>query len=166
MCERYRPKVLLVEDNEGVAAVLTALLRGAGECDVSWRQGVTDIDESSLTAMDVVVMDLQLADSNVPNTIGLAQRWRAIVPVVIVSGYVDELPLARSLGEQRIPVIPKPPNPSTVLSVVLDAAAPRGTERLLRKAAEKLRKAIELHREAATYVDRAVAGLGSEQEPR
>jgi len=161
--ERYRPRVLLVEDNDDVAEMMTTLLRTAGECDVFRAAGASDVDEAQLPAVDVLVLDLSLADSGVQQSLELAHRWRAVVPIVIVSGYVDELTLARHLGERRIPVIPKPPHPATVVSVVRDAAAPRGTERLLRAAAEKLRRAIELQNEAARYVERAVGGLGTEE---
>lgn len=161
MDERYRPIVVLVEDNDSVAEMLASLLSRNGGCDVKRLRGAGEVIEARLPDADVLVLDLSLEDSGVASTIELARKWRRLVPVVVVSGYVEELHLARSLGEGRIPVIPKPPHPATVVSVVLDAAAPRGTERLLRVAAQKLRRAIQLQTEAAHDVELAVGGIAA-----
>ena len=122
-----RRRLLLVEDNQELAAVTHHVLEAAGYRVMhastgdearSWLQG----DES----FDIVLSDIRMPGSM--DGIALA-RWlrqeRPGVPVVLMTGYSAELAQARELALQ---VLPKPSAPAAILAALdreLRAAAPQ-----------------------------------------
>jgi len=138
MTTPYRPRVLIVEDDPGAAAMLTALLGRSGDCDVIRVDTLAAVDEAALGSLDAVVLDLLLSDAGVPQTSATARRWQRVVPVVVLSGQIGDLPAARELGDHVYAVLEKPSTPQTILGTVRGAARSRAAHRILGRVAELL----------------------------
>ncbi|MDB5899195.1 MAG: putative histidine kinase, hybrid [Ramlibacter sp.] len=112
-----RGTVLLVEDNKELAAVTALVLREAGYVIVQAESG--DAARALLeqrAAIDVVLSDVRMPGEM--DGIALAQwlrRNRADLPVILMTGYTEELEQARQLG---LEVLPKPSPPKALLDAL------------------------------------------------
>jgi CheY-like chemotaxis protein len=116
-------RVLLVEDNEGLARPTAELLRNAGYEVVLASSG----DEAIALLRDGR-FDSVLSDIRMPGThdgVALA-RWarqnRPGLPIVLMTGYSAELAQAETLG---VPVLAKPAPAATLLRALGEAIASR-----------------------------------------
>jgi signal transduction histidine kinase/CheY-like chemotaxis protein len=104
--------VLLVEDNDEVAAGTEALLRMMGHrvtcvfnADAALRL-ISDTSARSLDPFDVLISDIHMPGVN--NGIDLAEAAQALaapLPVILITGYAQELERARNIG---VRVLSKP----------------------------------------------------------
>ncbi len=116
-------RVLLVEDNEEVAASTGELLRDAGY-EV---ERVASGDEARARLEAGATYDAVLSDIRMPGStdgIALAAWWKerpGTAPIVLMTGYSAELRQAFKLG---LEVIPKPSSPELILGSLAKAMAP------------------------------------------
>ena len=102
-------RILLVEDNDEVAAGTEALLRMMGHevtCVFNADAALQLVDGATGTAFDVVISDIHMPGTH--NGIDLAEVAQALVPplpVILVTGYAQELERARNV---RVRVLSKP----------------------------------------------------------
>lgn len=102
-------RVLLVEDNDEVAAGTEALLRMMGHdvtCVFNADLALQLIDGAAAPEFDVVISDIHMPGTR--NGIDLAEVAQALVPplpVILVTGYAQELERARNV---RVRVLSKP----------------------------------------------------------
>jgi CheY-like chemotaxis protein len=117
--------VLLVEDNQELAAVTAQVLREA-----AYGVTVADSGDAARTLLESgAVFDVVLSDVRMPGDmdgIKLAQwlrsEWPAL-PVMLMTGYTAELEQARQLGLQ---VLPKPSPPDALLEALRRELAEAG----------------------------------------
>jgi signal transduction histidine kinase/ActR/RegA family two-component response regulator len=113
-------RVLLVEDNEEVAASTGELLRDAGYT----VERVAGADEARRRLESGASYDAVLSDIRMPGAIdgiALAAWWKerqGAAPIVLMTGYSAELRQAFKLG---LEVIPKPSSPETILGSLAKA---------------------------------------------
>jgi signal transduction histidine kinase/ActR/RegA family two-component response regulator len=113
--------VLLVEDNEDLAGVTTALLEGVG-CRVQWAESgdaARERIERGATEFDVVLSDMAMPGQL--DGLGLAEwlhRHRPGLPVVLITGYASQLHEASARG---FPVLSKPCPPDALIAAVRGA---------------------------------------------
>jgi CheY-like chemotaxis protein len=115
--------VLLVEDNEELGRVTEQVL-GAANYRVTRvlnaDQAVRDLERNG---WDVVLSDVRMPGTR--DGLGLAEwilQHRPGVPVVLMTGYSEQMTRARSLG---VPVIPKPMPPEILLAELQKALSTR-----------------------------------------
>jgi PAS domain S-box-containing protein len=105
--ESARARILVVEDNEDVRELAETMLEGAGYAVVSapsGEQALTLLEEGS--AIDLVFTDVMMPGGM--NGLQLADQVRARrpgTPILVTTGYMDELPTARG---QRLDILSKP----------------------------------------------------------
>jgi CheY-like chemotaxis protein len=105
--ERTKARILVVEDNEDVRELAETVLASAGYAVVSAPSG-----EQALSVLDEgAEIDLVFTDVMMPggmNGLQLADQLRARrpgTPILVTTGYMDELPAARG---QRFDILGKP----------------------------------------------------------
>ena len=102
-------RILLVEDNDEVAAGTEALLRMMGHevtCVFNADAAQQLIDRATSAAFDVIISDIHMPGSR--SGIDLAEAAQTLVPplpVILVTGYAQELERARNV---RVRVLSKP----------------------------------------------------------
>ena len=102
-------RILLVEDNDEVAAGTEALLRMMGHevtCAFNADAAQQLIDRATSAAFDVVISDIHMPGTR--SGIDLAEAAQTLVPplpVILVTGYAQELERARNV---RVRVLSKP----------------------------------------------------------
>jgi CheY-like chemotaxis protein len=123
--EALRCTLLLVEDNDGVARAMAALLESLG-CNVKRVASAT----AALEAIDQAAFDMVLTDVEMPGGLDgielastLAQR-KPPLPVVLITGYAARLEQARSQG---LEVLPKPCSPAMLREAIARVLAARVT---------------------------------------
>jgi CheY-like chemotaxis protein len=113
--------VLLVEDNEDLAGVTSALLEGVG-CRVQWASSgdaARDVIDRGATHIDVVVSDMAMPGQL--DGLGLAEWLRERHPemlVVLITGYASQLHDASARG---FTVLSKPCPPDALIAAVRSA---------------------------------------------
>jgi CheY-like chemotaxis protein len=114
--------ILLVEDNEDLAGVTTALLEAAG-ATVLWA--ANGDAAHALIETDAAAFDVVISDMSMPGTLdglGLAeylQRHRPGLPVVLITGYASQL---HEAAARRFTVLSKPCQPDALIAAVRAAA--------------------------------------------
>jgi len=115
--------VLVVDDDERVRAVITAILRGAGHSVVDASNGDQALAIASDPSADI---DLLCTDIAMPGMSGeeLVRRFRACrpeTPIVICSGYVRDRAVRKWIESGRYTIVHKPFYPAE-LRTRIDAA--------------------------------------------
>jgi len=117
MCPR---SVLIVDDNEDLAASLADYLRLDGHVVDTAFSGKAGLDAACVTAYDLVVVDVGLPDVNGIDTMRAIQRARPGACVVLVTGHSAAY-LEQAHGDaSAVEVITKPVHPEQ-LSQRLDS---------------------------------------------
>jgi CheY-like chemotaxis protein len=115
-----RPRILVVEDNDGVRHSTVAILEESGYSVDQASEGVEALAKLSAETFDVVVLDLAL-----PQLDGIAVLEAQFLPppVIIVSAleYYDRDAVTAHLGEKIFAVLQKPVDPLTLLSTLAKA---------------------------------------------
>jgi CheY-like chemotaxis protein len=103
-----RQRVLLVEDNEILAAGISALLVDEGfEVDVI-GQGRPVIAMMARRCPDVLVLDLTLPDiSGIAVAAAVRRKWPSL-PIIFTSGHAELPGLQEALADSRSAMLQKP----------------------------------------------------------
>lgn len=91
-------RVLIVEDNSDDAALMMLALRHAGyqaECVVV--SSVNDFEAAFKTVPDIVLADYNVPGLNAPELLRRLSALESTVPVIVVSGVVDESVVAQTI---------------------------------------------------------------------
>ncbi|OYV68847.1 MAG: hypothetical protein B7Z74_08130, partial [Deltaproteobacteria bacterium 21-66-5] len=112
--------ILIVEDSEGVRVLAERILRGEGYTVLTARDGVDALDVSRRHDGDI---DLLLTDVMMPRMNGgeLARAFAAERPAAVIammSGYMDEDALRRTLDNANTPILQKPFSAAALLERV------------------------------------------------
>lgn len=114
--------ILIVEDEESLACVVTHCLREAGHTPIVARTGEAALREAG-AHLDLILLDLGLPD--IPGT-ELLRRWKrqpetAQIPVVIASGQPDAAAVVAEGGAHAVAAILRKPVCLPELRTVVDA---------------------------------------------
>ncbi|OYV67047.1 MAG: hypothetical protein B7Z72_10265 [Gemmatimonadetes bacterium 21-71-4] len=112
--------ILIAEDSEGVLTLARRILRDAGYEVLTARDGVEALEVARHHAGDI---DLLLTDVMMPRMNGgeLARAFAAERPgavIAIMSGYMDEDALRRTLDDPDAPILQKPFSAASLLERV------------------------------------------------
>ncbi len=114
-------RVLLVEDNDEVGEFAEHLLDELGHEVVRVRTGEEALDRALAEPFDLVFTDVVMPGMSGLDLAGLLAERRADLPVILTTGYSDEI--ARS-GAGGRPIILKPYRPETLAAAIEQALAP------------------------------------------
>jgi signal transduction histidine kinase len=97
-------RALLIEDNPGDARLIREMLREAGTIGAAVELSLADrlaqgLDRLDQAAIDVVLLDLSLPDSQGLQTFAAVHAAAPSVPVVVLSGLDDEAVAVRAVQE-------------------------------------------------------------------
>ena len=82
-----RRRILVVEDEEMISALLVRYLGGHIGCEVAVaRNGADAIDQATTEAYDAVLMDLMIPRTNGVEAIRALKATRPTLPVIVMSG--------------------------------------------------------------------------------
>lgn len=132
-------RVLVLEDDDGVADVLQKHLRREG-CDVRRVASACHVSAELLDWAEAALVDLVLPDSGARATVERIAGWRHRIGLFVVSGHADDS-IARSLGDLGISLITKPFDPLQVTTAVRAAATKTAVVRRLRAVVTHLESA-------------------------
>ncbi len=122
--ERGRPgRILLVEDNDEVGAFAAQLLDELGHEVVRTASGEEALARLQAEPFDLVFTDVVMPGMSGLDLAGRIAEARPDLPVILTTGYSDEI--ARS-GAGGRPVILKPYRPETLASAISQALATKG----------------------------------------
>jgi CheY-like chemotaxis protein len=114
MAKDIRPRILVVEDNEGLVAVLRLSLRHAGFDTIEVSSGREALDALAQQPLDAVVLDLQLPDGQGGAVLGrlrqLDEQTRSC-PVWVVISALDRREATRRYGPLGAHFLGKPFDP-------------------------------------------------------
>jgi signal transduction histidine kinase len=113
-------RILLVEDNDEVGEFAEALLDELGHDVVRVRSGAEALERALAEAFDLVFTDVVMPGMSGLDLAGRLAEQRAGLPVILTTGYSDEI--ARS-GAGGRPVILKPYRPETLAEAIEQALA-------------------------------------------
>lgn len=121
--------ILLVDDDEAVCSLVREMLEAAGHRVLSARSGREALRtaEHFTGALDLLIVDATLADPATPELISRLRKRRRHLKVIIVSGYLDGVLMARGILGHDTPFLPKPFTAKELLDRVDDAVALRQT---------------------------------------
>jgi signal transduction histidine kinase len=141
-----RIRVLLIEDNPGDARLIQELLSEAGLFSLDTVDRL-DLGLKSLSQKtpDVLLLDLSLPDSHGFQTFLQVHTHAPMVPLVVLSGLVDESLALEAVRKGAQDYLVKGRVDGQMLSRVMRYAIERkGTEERLKQANERLKKLDEL----------------------
>ncbi len=116
-------RILLVEDDDLVAAGLTALLEMEGMAVLVISRGLHVVDAVKSFQPDALILDLTLPDVNGIEVFReLRRRWPAL-PVLFSTGHGGSAELATELSGARVELLRKPYEIGELLSALQRIAA-------------------------------------------
>lgn len=140
-------KVLLVEDNPGDALIIKEMLKeiyGAHFKVTHADRLVDGIKHLKYTDFDILLLDLNLPDSQGIETIKGMNQKAPDLPIIILTGFSDEELVINSVGEGAQDYLVKGQIDSPLLSRSIKYSMERkNIERKLRKSEEKYRLMVE-----------------------
>ena len=121
--------ILLVDDDEAVCSLVREMLESAGHRVLSARGGREALRtaEHFTGALDLLIVDATLDDLETPELIARLRKKRRHLEVLIVSGYLDGVLMARGILGTDTPFLPKPFTARELLERVDEAVALRQT---------------------------------------
>ena len=159
------PRVLVVEDDEGLRSAICAVLGRRGfepvEADSCAAAG-----RAFATGVDVVVTDLRLPDGDALQLLPHLRELDASVPVLVVTGYGTIDLAVRAVKQGAIDFLTKPVDLEILSSYIASAAEQRASRRsgrrpkvLGRSASGEDRERFEARSDAMKRVDEEVEKL-------
>jgi CheY-like chemotaxis protein len=122
--------VLIVDDNEDLAALVAMILEGYGHGVRIAHDGAAGMEALAEGLPDLLVLDVDMPVLDGP---GMAYRMlvedcgRELIPIVLLSGTMDLVQVARRIGTPY--VLAKPCEPDRLLRVIDRAIAERTAPR-------------------------------------
>lgn len=109
--------VLIVEDDEDTAEVVTTLLRDAGYGTTSVDHGRAALSEIAHQSPDLVLLDLNLPDLNGLEVLKEV-RSRSFLPMIVISGYGKDRDRVQALEAGADDYMSKPFSPEELIARV------------------------------------------------
>ena len=93
---QHKPRILVVEDDQQISRWLTRVLEGVGHQVTAVESGASAIRDAAANRPDLVILDLNLPDTNGLNVCHLLRTLydRSVLPVLMFTGMsqpIDQL---------------------------------------------------------------------------
>jgi len=118
--------ILIVDDEETIRRVLSRIMRGAGLSVSTARDPKDAIIEAQKKRPDLVLLDVNMPNGGGLRFLELAKRFFPTVPVIMVTGMIDENEAKRTMELGAVDYITKPIDPSYLNITVQANLAARG----------------------------------------
>lgn len=118
-----RKWVLVAEDDAAVRAVWWELLTAAGYRTLEARTGHDAIELMRVVVPDLVILDLRMPGLTGGEVMSYLHSSPVLqrIPVLVVSGFLDDEPSRQMLGLNIVGRLPKPVDAATLLATVHQA---------------------------------------------
>lgn len=110
-------QILIVEDDEDTAEMVSTLLEGAGYKPVAVDSGQTALNQIAANSPDLVLLDLGLPDINGMEVLRRV-RDTSFLPLIVVSGFVHDRDKVRVLEAGADDCVTKPFEPDELVARV------------------------------------------------
>jgi DNA-binding response OmpR family regulator len=110
-------QILIVEDDDDTAEVVSAIMSGAGYTFTAVDRGRIALDEIHNTPPDLVLLDLNLPDMSGLEVLR-AVRANSLLPLIVLSGYTEERDKVIALEAGADDYLAKPFSPEELLARV------------------------------------------------
>ncbi len=117
MLQSDNRQILIVEDDEDTAEVVSTLLNDAGYNTVSVERGQQALSEIASTAPDLVLLDLNLPDIHGLDVLKEV-RTHSFMPMIVVSGFTREKDKVIALEAGADDYLSKPFSPEELIARV------------------------------------------------
>lgn len=117
MVATYSAQILVVEDDEDTAEVVTTLLEDAGYAITAVDQGRAALEEIANTMPDLVLLDINLPDINGLDVLR-SVRSSSFLPMIVVSGQTQERDKVAALEAGADDYLAKPFSPEELIARV------------------------------------------------
>lgn len=117
-----REKILVVEDEKGIAQFIAAVLDGQGYETIQARTGAEGLSMISSHCPDLVILDLGLPDMDGLDILRQLRSWSSL-PVVVVSARSHERDKVTALDQGADDYLTKPFGTAELLARVRTASA-------------------------------------------
>ena len=120
-----RHLVLVVDDEKSVRRIIARILarHGYDVLEAGGPQDAIDIARTSPAQIDLVVSDVVMPEMYGPEMVSVLRTMRENLPVLYVSGYMDEPVSSRGALRGNAPVLEKPFSASDLLEAVRNVLA-------------------------------------------
>ncbi|MBS2014568.1 MAG: sigma-54-dependent Fis family transcriptional regulator [Deltaproteobacteria bacterium] len=125
---RQNPKVLVVEDDEGLRSAICAALARRG-FDIVAAESCAEATDAFAQGVDVVVTDLRLPDGDALQLLPRLRETDATVPVLIVTGYGTIDLAVRAVKQGAMDFLTKPLDLESLSNAIVHAAEQRSAWR-------------------------------------
>jgi CheY-like chemotaxis protein len=119
-------KVLVIDDEPGVRAIMCSALEAAGHQVVAFAEGGAAIEHVREESADLLITDIFMPDVEGLETIREIRRLRPDIPIIAISGIdfdgSDYLEVARKFG--AVATLRKPFWPADLLDLVSRVLSP------------------------------------------
>ena len=118
-----KPRVLLVDDDREVLLVTGQLLERSNFEVVSVTSAADALNRIGAEAFDLVITDYRMSGSNGDVVVNAARATQPATPVMMITGWIDELPRWLRSGPAAVRVVPKPFTLGDLLAVAFQVMA-------------------------------------------
>jgi CheY-like chemotaxis protein len=120
-----RRRILLVDDEAAVRQTMAALLRASGHEVTEAESGAAGLVQLETTPVDLVLTDLGMPEVTGWDVARAAKARRASLPVVLLTGWGDQVGTEAPPDAPVDRVLAKPVSHQTVLAVIADLTEAR-----------------------------------------
>ena len=137
-------KILIVDSQEGICALLSEYLRDEGMSPVVAHTGQVALEKVGTEAPDVLIVDLKLPDMDGIQTMKAAKALDADLPAILVTGHPNVREAVAAIRAGAHDYLEKPLKHHEVLRVVFRALNERALKRKLRRLSCQAEDAVSL----------------------
>ena len=105
---RLHPRILLVDDEPVVLSVTTTILHRSNYRVIQVRSGEAAIERLQSEAFDLIMTDFRMPGKSGIDVVLAARQAHPRIPVVLMTGRIDDVPPWMRWGESAVPIILKP----------------------------------------------------------
>ncbi len=113
-----RVKILVVDDEASVRAIVTQILTRAGHTVTQASDGLDALARSDQERWDLIISDVTMPGLDGPNLIRQLRARGIATPVILMTGRVDSIDTTQAQGSDTISVLEKPFDRATLLATV------------------------------------------------
>ncbi|MCD6333998.1 MAG: response regulator [Candidatus Latescibacteria bacterium] len=119
--ETFRPKILVVDDEEAIRDVFSEVLMRAGEYEVecAW-DGYEAVQKAARGNFELILMDIAMPGMDGLNTIKTMEIVCPGTPILVLSGYLTNKMIEEALRHGAAMALCKPVEPMLLLKTVED----------------------------------------------
>ena len=120
-------KILVVDDDQEVLFVTTQLLEHSNYAVVAVTSAADALNRLNAEVFNLVITDYRMTGANGDIVVKAARATQPTTPVMMITGWIDELPRWLRSGPTAVRVVPKPFTRNDLLTVVRDMIGPTGS---------------------------------------